>query len=146
MLKAALGGAAAMGAVGVAARVWPGADTAPGPALALAGESGDGIGELEVALDPLLSSTGDGTWETTGLTSTPYSMLALTWDTGEADPVLEVRTRADDVWAPWLPVPALADRPDDGSGEDSSRAGTELVWIGPRTVSRCVPGECVRAG
>ncbi len=143
MLKAALGGAAAVGAVGVAARVWPGAEPsgrAGGPALALAGQSTDGIGELEVDLGPLLRSTGDGAWETSGLTSTPYSMLALTWDVGEADPVLEVRTRADETWADWLPVPALADRPDARSGEDSSRAGTELVWIGP------ADGVQVRAG
>jgi hypothetical protein len=143
VLKAALGGAVAVGAVGVAARVWPGAEApggARGPALSLAGGSSDGIDELEVALDPLLRSAGDDQWETTGLTSTPYSMLALTWDAGEASPVLEVRTRADDAWADWLPVPPLADRPDERSGESSSRAGTELVWIGP------ADGVQVRAG
>jgi hypothetical protein len=140
VLKAALGGAAAVGAVGVAARVWPGAERSGGPALTLSGQGSDGIGELEVDLAPLLRSTGDGAWETSGLTATPYSMLALTWDVGEADPVLEVRTRSDEEWADWLPVPALADRPDAQSGENSSRAGTEVVWIGS------ADGVQVRAG
>ncbi len=136
MLKAALGGAVAVGAVGAGARVWPGSDAGSrdggGPALALAGETTDGIGELEVPLDGRLARrTGASVWESDGLSSTTYSMLALKWDRRDPAPDLVVRTRSGDVWGDWRTVPALADRPDTGSGEDTAVGGTELIWTGP---------------
>ena len=145
ILKAALGGAAAIGAVGGAVRVWPGSDPVAGsrtPTLLLVGGEADGIGELEVPLDePVLARrSGDGRWETADLSSTPYSMLALTWDPTDAAPELEVRTRADGRWSEWRPVPVLADGPDALSDEHSSVAGTDLMWIGPSD------GVQVRAG
>ncbi len=145
ILKAALGGAAAIGAVGGAVRVWPGSDPVEGsrtPTLSLVGGESDGIGELEVPLDgPVLARrSGDGRWETAGLSSTPYSMLALTWDATDVAPELEVRTRADGRWSDWRPVPVLADGPDASSDEDASVAGTDLMWIGPSD------GVQVRAG
>jgi hypothetical protein len=137
VLKAALGGAAAVGAVGVAARVFTAPPT-PGRSgwsgeggLALAGEQADGIGELEVPLTTLARSTGDGSFETVGMTSTPYSMLALTWDRGAAAPPLEVRTRTDGAWDDWRPAPPLADGPDPASDEVATRSGTDLAWVGP---------------
>ena len=133
VLKAALGGVAAIGAVGAAVRVWPGADPGTGSrTLTLAGSASEGIGELEVPLDgPLLARRADdGRWETTALASTAYSMLALTWDAGETAPEAEVRTRSDGGWSDWRPVPVLADAPDAASDEESSVAGTDLMWIG----------------
>ena len=58
-------------------------------------------------------------------------MLALTWDSRDPAPVLEVRTRADGRWGDWQPVPPLADRPDASSGEGAAVASTELMWTGP---------------
>jgi hypothetical protein len=134
VLKAALGGVAAIGAVGGAVRAWPGADPETGPGtLTLTGSASDGIGELEVPLDgPLLARrSDDGGWETTGLSSTAYSMLALTWDPRDVAPALEVRTRAAAEWSDWRPVPVLADGPDLSSEEETRVAGTDLMWIGP---------------
>ena len=136
VLKAALGGVVAVGAVGGAARVWPGAG--PGgrpdglPALALVDQGDDGISELAVPLDgPVLARRSATTCgRATSLSSTPYSMLGLTWDDRDADPVLEVRTRTDGQWGDWLPMAPLADRPDASSGEGTAVASTELVWIG----------------
>ena len=137
VLKAALGGVVAVGAVGGAVRVWPGAD--PGgrpdglPALALVDQDDDGISELAVPLDgPVLARrVGSDLWESDGLSSTPYSMLGLTWDRRDAAPVLQVRTRTDGQWGDWLPMAPLADLPDGSSGEGTAVASTELVWIGP---------------
>jgi hypothetical protein len=133
VLKAALGGVAAVGAVGAAVRVWPGADPETGSrTLTLTGSASEGIGELDVPLDgPLLARrTDDGGWETTALASTAYSMLALTWEAGETSPEVEVRTRSDGGWSDWRPVPVLTDAPDAASGEESGVAGTDLMWIG----------------
>jgi hypothetical protein len=65
VLKAALGGVVAVGAVGGAARVWPG--SGPGdqrgarPALTLVDQGAEGISELEVPLDgPVLARRSDG--------------------------------------------------------------------------------------
>ena len=134
MLKAALGGVAAIGAVGAAVRVWPGADPETGSrTLTLTGSTSEGIGELEVRLDgPLLARRADdGRWETTALASTSYSMLALTWDAGETSPEAEVRTRSDGGRSDWRSVPVLTDAPDATSDEGSTAAGTDLMWIGP---------------
>jgi len=135
VLKAALGGAVAIGAVGGAARLWPGSDPADQgrPALALSGQSSDGIGELAVPLEgPMLARpTGEGRWQTRSLSATPYSMLALTWRAGDAAPDAEVRTQAGGVWTDWQRLPVLADRPDELSGEGTSVAGTDLTWVGP---------------
>jgi hypothetical protein len=137
VLKAALGGVVAVGAVGGAARVWPGSGPDGGrtglPTLSLVDQGADGISELEVPLDgPLLARrTDDDPWESGGLSSTPYSMLGLTWDSRDAAPDLEVRTRADGRWGDWQRVPPLADRPDALSGEGASVASTEVMWTGP---------------
>jgi hypothetical protein len=136
ILKAALGGVVAIGAVGGAARVWPGSGTDGAQdgqnALALVDDGGEGISELEVPLDgPVLTRRADDLWETGGLSSTSYSMLALTWHRPDVAPDLAVRSRADGEWSDWLPVPALADRPDASSGEGVARGSTELMWIGP---------------
>ncbi len=117
--------------------MWPGAD--PGarpdglPALALVDQDDDGISELAVPLDgPVLTRrVGNDLWESDGLSSTPYSMLGLTWDRRDPAPVLQVRTRSDGQWGDWLPMAPLADLPDGSSGEGSAVASTELVWIGP---------------
>jgi len=136
VLKAALGGAVAIGTVGGAARLWPGTDHTggrPSPTLALLDQGSDGISELEVPLDgPLLArSVGDNSWQTDGLSSTSYSMLALTWDRREGSPLLDVRTRAAGRWSGWQRVPVLSDGPDASSGEGTAVAGTELMWVGP---------------
>ena len=103
------------------------------PALALVDQDDDGISELAVPLDgPVLARrVGNDLWESDGLSSTPYSMLGLTWDDRDPAPVLEVRTRTDGQWGDWLPMAPLADRPDASSGEGAAVASTELVWIGP---------------
>ena len=135
VIKAALGGAVAVGAVGGAVRLWPGADPSgtPGgpPALALAGDVGDGIGELAVPLDgSLVVRRGTARWETEGLGSTPYSMLALTWQDPGDSPVLDVRTRAEGQWSDWRPVSRLHDLPDAGSEERVTVGSTDLIWTG----------------
>jgi hypothetical protein len=131
VLKAALGGALAVGAVGAVARTWPHGDPRPERGLTLSGDDPDEIGELELPLGPRMARTGDEVWQTEELTSASYTMLALTWDDATDAPDLSVRTRTDDAWADWRPVPALADGPDAGSDEGSSRVGSDLMWIGP---------------
>ena len=136
VLKAALGGAVAVGAVGGAVR-W-GADDAPStggtrPTLVLAGDDGEQISSVEVSLDdgrlPRASARA-GAWQTAPMSASAYSMLALTWDDPDTAADLDVRTRHGGSWSAWRPVPALHDRPDEGDEEAPTRGGTELSWVG----------------
>jgi hypothetical protein len=146
LLKAALGGAVAVGAVGGAVRWWPGDDGAdPRPALMLSAEGSGQVGEAVVDLDtPQLSrAAASGWWQSGQLGASTYSMVGLTWDDPAGVPVLEVRTRKGGSWGAWRSAPVLHDRPDRDSSEAASPGGTEPLWVG-----RCdgvqVRGEGVR--
>ena len=69
-------------------------------------------------------------WETEGLGSTPYSMLALTWQDPGDSPVLEVRTRARRPLVRLAAGVAAADLPDAGSEERVTVGSTDLIWTG----------------
>ena len=144
MLKAALGGAVTVSAVGGVVR-WQ-AGSSPGDptrkrGLVLAGEESGLVDSVEVHLDDIRVARRSGAtpWATAPLSSTVYSMVALTWDDPEAVVAAEVRTRTNGSWDEWRPVPPLHDRPDgppdeaadEGAGEVAARGGTDLVWVGP---------------
>jgi hypothetical protein len=95
VLKAALGGAVAVGAVSGAVRWWPddGSDGGSAGTLVLAGDGTDQISSVEVSLDDERVSRSASGWQTSTMSTSVYSMLALTWDDLAAAPVLDVRTR-----------------------------------------------------
>jgi hypothetical protein len=133
VLKAALGGAVAVGAVSGAVRWWPddGSDGGSAGTLVLAGDGTDQISSVEVSLDDERVSRSASGWQTSTMSTSVYSMLALTWDDLAAAPVLDVRTRRKGTWSHWRRVSLLHDRPDeDDAAETVSRGGSELVWIG----------------
>ncbi len=135
VLKAALGGVAAVGAVSGAVRWWPDGsprDSHP-PTLVLAGDDAEQISSVEVSLDERrLGRTVPGAgWQTGTMSTSTFSMLALTWDDPRATADLEVRSRHNGSWGAWRRVPPLADVPNRGDDQDSlRRGGSELVWIG----------------
>jgi hypothetical protein len=137
VLKAALGGALAVGAVGGVVRRWPGDAAVHGsahqPALELAAEGSDQVSAVEVGLDDDLLRRGAdlSQWETPALSSSLYSMVGLTWEESLVSPVLDIRARSGGRWGEWRGMSCLHDGPDRGSGEGAARGGTDLAWIGP---------------
>ena len=134
MLKALAGGALAVGAVSGATRLWPRSDDADRggrPGLALVAEDAAAMSSLELPLNGrVMERTGSGDWESAALSSSEYSMVAFTWPDPHASPSLHVRSRSRGRWGEWRVMPRLHDAPDPNTGERSSVAGTELVWIG----------------
>ena len=139
LLKLAAGGAAAVGAVGVASRLGliPSDDEqTPGgpPKLQLSSDAASGVGALDLALGAgLLTSLAPNLWRTPPLPTSTHSMVALTWDRGGRNPEIEIRSRIGGAWRGWRKLPHLHDRPDPDSDEETPTAGTELAWIGPAT-------------
>ncbi len=132
LLKLAAGGAA-LASVGVAARValHPGDDQEPPPGggLVLSADDGSDVRSLSVRLgDGLLPRQAAGRWESQRLPTSVHSMVGFTWAVGAAAPSVRVRSRVDGVWGAWQPVSLLHDVP-----EDTTRLGTDLVWIGRAT-------------
>ncbi|MBZ5740639.1 N-acetylmuramoyl-L-alanine amidase [Nocardioides mangrovi] len=126
------GGAAALGAATVAARVSSSLHDGPaggGPALTLSAESAS-MSSLSVPLDGQLLTSGSGdTARTARLTTSLHSMVGATW-TGAAEPVLRIRSRSEGRWGAWQPLPHLHDRPDARSAEDTDLQSTQPVWTG----------------
>jgi uncharacterized protein with LGFP repeats len=62
----------------------------------------------------------------------PFEMVAVTWKAG-AGGSIEIRTRTDGAWSPWIDLPTLEDGPDRGSWESGTGAphGTQPLWVGP---------------
>jgi hypothetical protein len=137
LLKLAAGGAAAVGAVGVASRLGliPSADEespAGVPKLNLSADGSSGVGALDLALGAdLLTTIGTNLWRTPPLPTSTHSMVGLTWDRKGKDPHVEIRSRIKGAWRGWRKLPLLHDLPDPDSSEATRTAGTELVWIGP---------------
>ena len=132
LLKLAAGGAA-LASVGVAARValHPGDDDGPPPGggLVLSADDGSDVKSLSVVLgDELLPEQAGGRWESQRLPTSVHSMVGFTWAVGAAAPAVRVRSRIDGVWTGWQRVSLLHDVP-----EDTTRLGTDLVWIGRAT-------------
>ncbi|MFD1947069.1 peptidoglycan recognition protein [Nocardioides aestuarii] len=132
LLKLAAGGAA-LASVGVAARValHPGDDDGPpsGGGLVLSADDGSDVKSLSVRLgDELLPKQAAGRWESQRLPTSVHSMVGFTWAVGATAPVVRVRSRVDGVWSGWQRVSLLHDVP-----EDTTRLGTDLVWIGRAT-------------
>lgn len=141
LLKAALGGGLALGAVAGGARVFLSPDglgtrADPPPSLELSADDGSDVRALEVRLgDDWLPQVGTGRWASTQLRTSTHSMLAFTWaaagvSSAADDPKIRVRSRVAGAWTDWRVVRALHDLPDPGTTEDRGVAGTELVWIG----------------
>ena len=132
MLRGRAGGAAAGGAATALARISSLQDPAGGdggPALTLSAESSS-MSSLTVPLDrELLTSRSGGTVRTPGLTTSLHSMVGATW-TGDAEPVLRIRSRVAGRWTGWRLLPHLHDRPDTESSEDTPLQSTQPVWTG----------------
>src|SRR3712207_377687 len=86
LLKIAAGGAAAVGAVGVASRLGliPSDDGGSGaalPKLHLSSDGSSGVGALDLALGTdLLTEIAPRVWRTPPLPTSTHSMVGLTWD------------------------------------------------------------------
>jgi hypothetical protein len=137
LLKLAAGGAAAVGAVGVASRLGlipsDDAESPSGlPKLHLSSDGSSGVGALDLALGAdLLTSIGPNLWRTPPLPTSTHSMVGLTWDRRGKDPHIEIRSRIGGSWRGWRKLPRLHDFPDPDSEEATGTAGTDLAWIGP---------------
>ncbi len=135
-LVALAGGAAAVAGVGVAARSGilsgPG-DRSPGADGVLVLSAGDmGVESLEVRLsDTILSPAGPRRWQSAALPTSTHTMVGFTWRRGEAEPRIDISSRAAGRWQEWLPMPHVHDAPDADSGENTAIVGTDVVWIGP---------------
>jgi hypothetical protein len=135
LLKAAVGGAAAVGAIAAAAR--SGLITGDSPAtrgrlLQLSSDDGSDVESLEVPLgDTLLPHVGRGLWASAHLPTSTHSMVGFVWPLGSTEPEVEISSRQNGAWSPWQAVPVMHDVPDLDDPERSDRAGTEAVWVGP---------------
>jgi hypothetical protein len=137
LLKLAAGGAATVGAFGVASRLGliPSGDDDSAstlPKLHLSSDGSSGVGALDLALGTdLLAPIGSNVWRTPPLPTSTHSMVGLTWDRPGKDPHIEIRSRIGGTWRGWRKLPLLHDLPDPDTAEAGRTAGTELVWIGP---------------
>src|SRR3712207_799558 len=135
LLKVAAGGAAAVGALGVASRFGlPSPEdehAAAGlPTLQLSADGGSRVGALGFPLSTdLLVPLGPRLWRTPQLPTSTHSMVGLTWARGGADPQIEIRSRIGGAWRGWRKLPLLHDLPDPDSGEATRTAGTDIAWI-----------------
>lgn len=62
------------------------------------------------------------------MSTTPFSMLAVTWRGSE--PAVTVRVRRTGGWSRWIQLDTLTDLPKQGGPEGNGRRGTELRWVG----------------
>ncbi len=100
------------------------------PVLRLQPAAGSVVSSLSLPLGPddFTSVPDVAAAQTAPLSTTPYSMVALTWR-GEDAP-LWVRTRTAGAWGEWSRLATLTDLPDPDSGEGNGTRGTELLWVG----------------
>ncbi|MEN8706751.1 MAG: N-acetylmuramoyl-L-alanine amidase [Nocardioides marinisabuli] len=135
LVKAAVVGGVAVGAVGVAVRLDPSSrpddDLAPGGALELSADSGSDVKALEVPLDDsMLQRSSQARWSTKALPTSVHSMVAVTW-LGESAAEVSVRSKVAGRWGQWAVLPSLDDHPDPSDPEDTAVRGTHLRWVGP---------------
>lgn len=133
LLRLAAGGAA-LGTVGVAARLTLYSDNGSAPlqngVLALSTHAGSDVQSLHLELDDeLLPQTGHKRWESGRLPTSTHSMVAFTWNDERQPPLARVRVRRDGSWTPWTLVPPLLDLPDEEPDQRGVR-GTDLLWVG----------------
>ena len=134
LVKAAVVGGVAVGAVGVAVRLDPSSrpddDLAPGGALELSADSGSDVKSLEVRLDDtMLRRSSQARWSTRALPTSVHSMVAVTWQ-GESSAEVSLRSKVAGQWGQWAVLPALDDHPDPTDAEDTAVNGTHLRWVG----------------
>ncbi len=133
MLKA-MGGVAALAAVGGTARVMSGvAGSSSGAgALVLATHETSDMASLEVPVyESSMRSVGKGRWRSDQLDTTTYTMAAFVWAAdSKEEPTFRLRTRSGATWGPWTPVPSVHGGQDVGAETGSDHTGTELVWAG----------------
>ena len=135
-LVALAGGAAAVAGVGVAARsgiLSDPSDGSPHTDGVLRLSAGDmGVESLEVSLtEALLAPVGPQRWQSAALPTSTHTMVGFTWRRGEAEPRIDISSRAAGRWQPWLRMPRVHDTPDTDSGENTPTVGTDVAWIGP---------------
>jgi uncharacterized protein with LGFP repeats len=107
-----------------------GAGSSGPPLLRLQREPGSPVSALQMPLDASSWRPSAGGAATTArLSTTPYSMVGVTWH--GADPALSVRSRTDGRWSGWHPLGALTDGPDAGAEGVPGLRGTEPLWVGP---------------
>ena len=134
-LVALAGGAAAVAGVGVAARSGvlsdPAGPGSPDGVLRLSA-AGMGVESLELRLtDQVLAADGPRAWQSSAMPTTTHTMVGFTWRRGEAEPHIDISSRAGGSWQPWLRMPHVHHAPDANAGEETSTVGTDVVWIGP---------------
>ncbi|GHJ59790.1 hypothetical protein NOK12_23080 [Nocardioides sp. OK12] len=135
LVKAAVVGGVAVGAVGVAVRLDPSSQPddpreQPGGALDLSADSGSDVKALEVRLDDsLLTRSAQARWTTRALPTSVHSMVAATWR-GESTAEVSVRSKVAGSWGQWQVLPALDDHPDPDDAEETAVRGTHLRWVG----------------
>ncbi|HYF74858.1 MAG TPA: peptidoglycan recognition protein [Nocardioides sp.] len=136
VLVALAGGAAAVAGVSAAARSGILSDSndesSHGDGVLRLSAGGMGVESLDVPLtDAVLTPVGPRRWQSSQLPTSTHTMVGFTWRRGEAEPRIEVSSRARGRWQPWLRMPHLHDAPDADSDESTSAVGTDVVWIGP---------------
>ncbi len=130
LLLALTGGAAAVGAIGAAARSGLlGEDGPSRPGQLQLSAAGGGVSTLDVELDPLLDPIGPGRWQSARLRAGTFSMVGFTWRRGDTEPQIHIRIRHGGAWTAWRAVPRLHEA-DPGSLEASPTVGTDVVWVG----------------
>ncbi|ANH40435.1 N-acetylmuramoyl-L-alanine amidase [Nocardioides dokdonensis FR1436] len=133
LVKAALAGGVAVGAIGVAVRIDPSSqpdDPTPGASLELSADSGSDVKSLEVPLDDtMLRRSSQARWTTRDLPTSVHSMVALTW-LGESTADLSIRSKVGGRWGEWVVLPTLDDHPDAISDEATAVRGTHLRFVG----------------
>ena len=131
VLKLLTGGALAVAGIGVGVGRLSDSDERDLPALQLSSDDGSGVESLDIPLDSRrLAEVGRGRWQTRRLPTSTHSMVALTWTKGPRVPDVRIRSRVDGAWQGWQVLPILHDLPDLDSEEETTVAGTDLVWIG----------------
>ena len=144
LVRAAVGGAVAVGALGGLVRLTQGGDQGeddPSGSLTLSADDGSDVAFLSVPLEARLVRGRDGLHQSAELSTSTYSMAAITWRAAEAAPSVSVRARRDGTWTAWTRLPQIEDRPAEAQGRDV-REGTAAWWAGPsRSIQVRVRGD-----
>ena len=136
-------GGLAVAATAGAARLEPRPLRGPGPfgSLTLATDAGSDVASLSLVLGQgHLPRVGQKRWESPQLSTSTFSMVAVTWlatpGESESRPEVLARSRTGKRWTEWTRLPTMHDRPDQAELLTSSRArvaaraGTDVMWVG----------------
>ena len=100
----------------------------PPSTLRQAPENGTGVSAVDVPLRGRFDPAARGKYRTHRMRTSEFSMVGLTWPTGDAQ--LRVRVRSDGKWGSWRHAEPMADVPDPASSEGrGARSGTEPMWV-----------------